>query len=168
VQRFRGGLVFKAHRLVYHATLGLRVIQKKKEPRSQVSRRHDSCAKMGHTMSSLFGFKAQGPSRTCNESKEEEEEGFWICRDSPFPSTTQVRLTATSRPGGNPGENLRSISHRCHPILVAFVWELTEETIDLHLGCLQGGDSPFPSTTRVRLPASPRPGGNPGANRWFL
>jgi len=26
--RFRGGLVFKAHRLVYHSTLGLRVIKK--------------------------------------------------------------------------------------------------------------------------------------------
>ena len=35
--------------------------------------------------------------------------------------------------------NIKSISHRCHPILVAFVWELTEETIDLPLGCLQGG-----------------------------
>jgi len=31
VQRFRGGLVFKAHRLVYHSTLGLRVIKKKKK-----------------------------------------------------------------------------------------------------------------------------------------
>jgi len=28
MQRFRGGLVFKAHRLVYHSTLGLRVIKK--------------------------------------------------------------------------------------------------------------------------------------------
>jgi len=31
VQRFRGGLVFKAHRLLYHATLGSRVIKKKKK-----------------------------------------------------------------------------------------------------------------------------------------
>ena len=31
-----------------------------------------------------------------------------------------------NHPGGNPGTNLKSISHRCHPILVAFVWELTE------------------------------------------
>ena len=31
VQRFRGGLVFKAQRLLYHSTLGLRVIQKKKK-----------------------------------------------------------------------------------------------------------------------------------------
>ena len=30
VQRFRGGLVFKAHRRLYHSTLGLRVIKKKK------------------------------------------------------------------------------------------------------------------------------------------
>ena len=30
MKRFRGGLVFKAHKLVYHSTLGLRVIKKKK------------------------------------------------------------------------------------------------------------------------------------------
>ena len=30
VQRFRGGLVFKAHRLLYNPTLGLRVITKKR------------------------------------------------------------------------------------------------------------------------------------------
>ena len=30
VKRFRGGLVFKAHRLLCHSTLGLRVIKKKK------------------------------------------------------------------------------------------------------------------------------------------
>ena len=28
--RFRGGLVFKAHRLLYHSTLGLRIINKNK------------------------------------------------------------------------------------------------------------------------------------------
>ena len=31
VQRFRGGLVLKAHRLLYHSMLGLRVIKKEKE-----------------------------------------------------------------------------------------------------------------------------------------
>jgi len=31
VKRFRGGLVFKAHRLSYHSTLGSRVITKKKK-----------------------------------------------------------------------------------------------------------------------------------------
>ena len=43
-------------------------------------------------------------------------------------------------PGGNPGANLKSISHRCHPILVAFVWALTHETIHFPLGCIQGGE----------------------------
>ena len=31
VQRFRGGLVFKAHGLLYHSTLGLRAIKKREE-----------------------------------------------------------------------------------------------------------------------------------------
>jgi len=30
VNRFRGGLVFETHRLLYHSTLGLRVMKKKK------------------------------------------------------------------------------------------------------------------------------------------
>ena len=33
LKRFRGRLVFKAHRLVYHSTLGSRVIKKKRKPR---------------------------------------------------------------------------------------------------------------------------------------
>jgi len=37
VQRFRGGLVFKAHRLLYRSTPGLRVIKKKKEARGRHS-----------------------------------------------------------------------------------------------------------------------------------
>ena len=36
VKRFRGGLVFKAHRWLYHSTLGSRVI-KKKEKKRQLS-----------------------------------------------------------------------------------------------------------------------------------
>ena len=31
MERFRGGLVFKAHRLFDHSTIGLRVIKKKRE-----------------------------------------------------------------------------------------------------------------------------------------
>ena len=34
VQRFPGGLVFKAHRLVYHSTLGWRVLKKKKKKKN--------------------------------------------------------------------------------------------------------------------------------------
>jgi len=36
VQRFRGGLVFKAHRLLYLSTLGLGVIKKKKAGKQMV------------------------------------------------------------------------------------------------------------------------------------
>ena len=43
------------------------------------------------------------------------------------------------RPGVELKEKFESISHRFHPILVAFVWELTQETNVSPLGCLQGG-----------------------------
>jgi len=42
-------------------------------------------------------------------------------------------------PGGNPWANLKSIFQKCYIFEVAFVWELTNETIKLPLGCLQGG-----------------------------
>jgi len=65
--------------------------------------------------------------------------------------------TLPPNPGGNPGANLKSISHRCRPILVAFVWELTKETIYLHLGCLQGGLAPQPRNPNPHtLQQSPR------------
>ena len=35
--------------------------------------------------------------------------------------------------------NPKSMSNTCHPILVAFVWELFKGTINLPLGCFQGG-----------------------------
>jgi len=55
----------------------------------------------------------------------------------PAPLPGPVPATATcGLPGGNPGENIKSISHIFQPILVAFVWELAKETIDLPLGCL--------------------------------
>ena len=67
------------------------------------------------------------------------EPGKWPGPQVPFnPPTIQL----LGHPGGNPVANLKSISQRCHPILVAFVWELTEETIDLPLGCLHPGLPP--------------------------
>ena len=42
-------------------------------------------------------------------------------------------------PGGNPGANLNSTSHRCYlREAIAFEWELTKEAIDLPLVRLQG------------------------------
>jgi len=40
VKWFRGGLVFKAHRLLYHSTLGLRVIKKKRKKRRVAAGSH--------------------------------------------------------------------------------------------------------------------------------
>ena len=48
----------------------------------------------------------------------------------------------TTHPGVELRANLKSISHRCHLFEVAFVWELTKETIHLPLGCIQGGCGP--------------------------
>jgi hypothetical protein len=41
VERFRGGLVFEAHRLLYHSTLGSRVIKKKKKKRKTKKTKKD-------------------------------------------------------------------------------------------------------------------------------
>ena len=61
MQRFRGGLVFKAHRLVYHSTLGLGVIKKKKRAPSS-SRRSTSAAAGGSSLEVLSGcIKDLGP-----------------------------------------------------------------------------------------------------------
>ena len=46
----------------------------------------------------------------------------------------QVRIHA----GVELRANLKSISHRFHLFEVAFVWEMTKETIHLPMGCLQG------------------------------
>ena len=55
-----------------------------------------------------------------------------------YPPCSNSRPHPT-HPEGNPEANLKSTSHRCYLFEVAFVWEVTKETIDLHLGCLQGG-----------------------------
>ena len=52
VQRFRGGIVFKAHRLLYHSTEGLRVIKRKREGRFRSRFRGFSA---GTTSISIYG-----------------------------------------------------------------------------------------------------------------
>jgi len=100
VQRFRGGLVFKAHRLLYHSTLGSRVIKKKGTDLEVIARQVHlrerrviqrppepiqvvSCSRRARISGSEAGsylrlidscitqLKVQGLSRNCNESKEE-------------------------------------------------------------------------------------------------
>jgi len=79
VKRFRGGFVIKAHRWLYHSTLGSRVIKKKMQ--GGTSGLIDFC---------ITQRKAQGPSRTCNESKEEEDE---VCRTRVDRSFSPHKLT---------------------------------------------------------------------------
>ena len=61
-------------------------------------------------------------------------------------SSPQTRLPLSMRchPGGNPGANLKPISHRCYIRKVAFARELTKEIILLPTGCLQGGVRHYP------------------------
>jgi len=51
------------------------------------------------------------------------------------------RVQLAHHPGVDLRANLGLISHRCHLCEVVFVWELTKETIQLPMGCLQGGCS---------------------------
>ena len=56
-------------------------------------------------------------------------------------------------PGVELRANLKTICHKCHLFEVAFVWELTERTNHLPLGCLQGSlwdEIPLPGTLPVR------------------
>ena len=84
---FRGGLVLEAHMLLYHSTLGLRVIKKKKKPgggrgvgggllgnSTEICGGSEAGSYLRLIDSCITQLKAQGPSRTCAESKEEEEE----------------------------------------------------------------------------------------------
>ena len=74
MKRFPGGLVFKAHRLLYHFTLGLRVIKKKKietwfrmEKVVSAETRHTSSSDFGTiaARSYPFSFKDSFSSSTC-------------------------------------------------------------------------------------------------------
>ena len=51
---------------------------------------------------------------------------------------TNRSISKDSHPGVELRVNPKSISHRFHLFEVAFVWELTKETMHLPLGCLQG------------------------------
>jgi hypothetical protein len=57
MQRFRGGLVSKAHRRVYHIILGLRVITKKKKSKRAAPPEHPRKKKWLYPVeSSMFRF----------------------------------------------------------------------------------------------------------------
>ena len=66
-----------------------------------------------------------------------------ISHHTPYGAAHPEEIGASKGLNPHPGVelrgNLKSISHRCHLFEVAFVWEFTKETVDLPLGCLQGG-----------------------------
>ena len=129
--------VFKALRLLYHSTLGLRVIKKKKGRAGALtysvrgrpffsicSSIHSwnvpwgvsmcsgseagSCLRL--TDSCITQLKVQGPSRTCNESKEEEEEARWRQAESPTrPPSDHTKLEAR-----NPKPDTRHLNTSDH------------------------------------------------------
>ena len=64
-KRFQGGLVFKAHRLVYYATLGLRVIEKKRRRTFDCSAAGKACSPCNSPWTACvriwgFGFRISG------------------------------------------------------------------------------------------------------------
>ena len=50
LQRFRGGLVFKAQGFLYHSTLGLKVIKKKRRKKRQETVSHQSVTRATHSV----------------------------------------------------------------------------------------------------------------------
>ena len=80
------------------------------------------------------GFRVQGPG-----SRIQGRRNARTCCSRMRGTVLRMPRPGALHPGVELRANLKSISHRCHPILVAFVWELTKEIIHLLLGCLQGG-----------------------------
>ena len=140
---------------MYHSNLGSREIQKKE---------HAPCDPV-LTLSSDLGtyttvkatvcpwFSGKSPQDLFTYSLFRAPACFGVSSDC-LPSYSKFRVqgpwggvrAVQGLPGwsspGHPGvelrANLRPISHRCHLLEVALVCELTQETIHLPLGCLQG------------------------------
>ena len=66
VKRFRGGLVFKAHALLYHSILGLRVIKKKKKSKSDTP------------PPAVWRGKEGAPQQSCHQ-RESAIQHKWVC-----------------------------------------------------------------------------------------
>jgi len=87
---------------------------------------------LGQPKKKKGGSKEGEPSAEAGEEVGEEVEEEESVADEE-PAVVKV----TTQPRGK--SYLESISHRCYLFEVAFVWELTKETISLPLGCLQRG-----------------------------
>jgi len=62
--RLRGGLIFKAHRLLHHPTLGLRVIKKRRISRLSMKKPRHATSKGAWLLHGYLAHKKQRPART--------------------------------------------------------------------------------------------------------
>ena len=101
-------------------------------------------------MESIKARDGRGGARTCREQQHIPLDASDIERLASdvrhvfCPGKVPARAPTTppqspDHPGVELRANLESTSHRCYLEEVAFVWELTKETIVLPLVCLQGG-----------------------------
>ena len=79
MKRFQGGLVFKARRLVYHSTLGWRVIKKKKRVPRQSGLLHRTAEALnprpGSLISTFLALKSTLTERSSPPEARRSEEG---------------------------------------------------------------------------------------------
>ena len=87
VKRFRGGLVFKAHSVLYHSTLGLRVINKRKRSRERPA--SGEAATAGVPTFSVFG--ANPPTLHRNQPRD-----FSLAREARVSPWDVADLTLTN------------------------------------------------------------------------
>ena len=78
-----------------------------------------------------------GGRATCGSSR--ARKGIRCAPNPPPPNSSHGASRSHSHPGGNPGANIKTISHKYYIREEEFECELTKETIYLPLGCLQGG-----------------------------
>ena len=84
MQRFRGGLVFKAHRLFYHSTLGLRVIKKKEEEPARSGCASDSVSERDSFSEAVLWFRRDYYGSLLNESRSSAEHRRPLSSKAPF------------------------------------------------------------------------------------
>ena len=122
-------------------------------PGSPPRRHHESSEIDGALVRQVEGQLFAALKKTCLvQSRETSNYSRCARTDKGVSALGQV----SNHPGVELRANLKSISHRCHLFEVAFVWELTKETIHLPLGCLQGGPSTLiPRTQTLNLDPKP-------------
>jgi len=85
LQRFRGGLVFKAHRLWFHSTLGLREIKKVGRAHSSSEEVHRLSARPGLSLTWNINSDFKSPRQRITQRCERAYRGTSLIRKRPPP-----------------------------------------------------------------------------------